>query len=79
MQLAWAHTFTTTEWETVRASLRSCEYLARDEEKLWAGRKHAGCGCEECTLADAYRAEAARRAMKYSILADRIAPAPDGE
>lgn len=78
LEMTWA------ELETTRQALLSCFYLARDEERraqntLDGARLNPlhdevmGQLCDECKKADHTRAEAARRAMEYGQLADRVA------
>jgi hypothetical protein len=69
------------EVEALVEALASCMYLARDEERqfelvLAAGRKAHDAAeddlpCDDCRIADYSRAEAAKRAMRYSLLHDR--------
>lgn len=58
IEYAWAHTFTEREWQVIRTALRTCETIERQEER--------GANTED------EQTGAARRAMMYGILADRI-------
>lgn len=72
------------EAETTRQALLSAFYMARDEERRAANTLEGarlnplhdevmGRPCDECKIAEHTRTEAARRAMAYGQMAEKVA------
>lgn len=74
-------TLPVAEWLEIHNALKTNEYLARDEERMNEKFLNDGCRkngispehyCDDCKRFDYDRAEAARRAMRYFQLAQKV-------
>lgn len=63
------------ELPVLREALLTCYYLASDEERSLAARlRGTELDATERSVTEHGRAAAALRAMRYAVLADRVAP-----